>query len=216
MNNCAANDVAWALSQTVLRFQEVKRLVRQGFKGEGVEIAKKLIVADAAWSDFLPKTCVVESNDMFHGSGAGMIELGCMSRMYKNLKSDLDSVALLATNPDEPVIADMRRALRVAHQEVLDKEYADADARLNATYQKVRESYKNGYEKQDADELINDLKVAELSWISYRDAYCDAFQAVIFPSEKSAAIRQLALSSCYTNKTIERTDELQAILGENN
>jgi len=73
-----------------------------------------------------------------------------------------------------------------------------ADAQLNQTYV----DYRNRLDQAQQ----NQIRDVQLAWIKYRDLSCKYVSADI-----TGSARGLALQSCLTDKTLERTKELKAL-----
>jgi uncharacterized protein YecT (DUF1311 family) len=80
-----------------------------------------------------------------------------------------------------------------------DRDYAKADAELNAAYRGAMVRLDDGGKAR--------LKDAERSWISARDRECNAATA----ETEGGSIHPLDLAGCLTEKTKARTRELQAL-----
>ena len=86
-----------------------------------------------------------------------------------------------------------------------------ADARLNVLYQKLQKLIKAKMAEDDAtlkgyrSRALEKMKAAELAWVHYRDAQCDAAEQ----QYEGGSIAPSIHAGCVTNLTDQRITELQ-------
>ncbi|WP_372646692.1 lysozyme inhibitor LprI family protein [Hyphomicrobium sp.] len=95
-----------------------------------------------------------------------------------------------------------------------DKEYQAADKALNAEYALALKSVRSRTLERpyDAKSAEDALKTAQRAWIAYRDADCKGVVAQVWTNGTGATS---AILMCMTDKTQQRTKELNAQFQEN-
>ncbi len=81
------------------------------------------------------------------------------------------------------------------------QDYTRADKKLNQTYQAYRA-------KLDTKQQ-QDLKVVQLAWLKYRDLHCEFATR----DSEGGSIHALEVSTCLTEKTRQRTEDLNCLAG---
>jgi uncharacterized protein YecT (DUF1311 family) len=95
-----------------------------------------------------------------------------------------------------------------------DRDYAAADAKLNAAYQKALNYIKSTENPKpyDAAAWEKALRASQTAWIAFRDADCKGLVPMSWTGGTGTTV---AVLGCMTEKTELRTKELTAITDEN-
>ena len=139
---------------------------------EGGEQA--LTAAEIAWLQFRDLDCNFERSAFTGGSVAPLVHHTCLTERT------------------------LARTDELFHPDLPGTSYQVADARLNETYQALRDRL--------ADDQQNDIAEVQIAWVEYRDRHC-AFEVLY-------GLNVIEKSQCLARLSATRTAQLQADLAQ--
>ena len=236
INYCSDRKMQHLNGTLLAEFQQWKRDVRSNkrFRDSKNEIllTKFLQNAAIAKSKIVDDLCEAGSMSWWGGSARSAALMGCHSVFLKDM-SEFEVLAAIAkyvepTPPlneqsDEyyaPTKADSVIAKKImlvkndASGQISSTDLAFADKCLNDEYKAVIEHYKTSYGtvEEVLTSAMNALKAQEKAWITYRDAYCQAYSFFLLPQvEDHMQYGAAARVECLTDLTYKQVNVLKTL-----